>query len=522
MTTPVDPRIGAKLYQMLPEVYRARDPDGDLARYLDACGELLDRVYATLCRKLDDHFPGTCQEWLIPYFADFLDVALKSPEPTSRRKEIDNAIAWRKRKGTAACTEEIAEAVGAMEVELQEGWRRVARTARAGERLLPPTLLGVARAPDTRDPLSAARHPDLPVVTVDLRRHSRAMRASAPGLTTRLTSFPGEAAPVLWQQANPHGAPCFPGSYEDRSVRTVDVRAPDWRRGHFHPKRLLAFVPVPEGFFPAGQAKFHWDGTNLQQPGPPELLGRNDETVSEHGKTVQRTTFFAKTEAPVRIDGPITLEAAEGEERVFRFEGFYLAHTLTVKSGALELERCAAFKLVVQTHASHATVLSALDCLLRHVQAASGRVQLECCTVLAKTVCESIQGIDCLFLGDLRRGLDAAAPPPKILCLRYVRVPAGLSEAVSDDEAKLIQQATEEVPVFYRLGFGAAGAGVLHPASPASLRAGAEDGGELGAYHHLHLSLRWDAVHDKLAEFLPLGMEAALIPDARLGCAPPK
>ncbi|MFL6647664.1 MAG: hypothetical protein ACJ8KO_06865, partial [Sulfurifustaceae bacterium] len=80
MTGPVDPRIGAQLYALLPEVYRERDKSGDLAKYLDACGEMLDRVYATLRQRLDDHFPDTCQEWLIPYFAELLDVALKSPE----------------------------------------------------------------------------------------------------------------------------------------------------------------------------------------------------------------------------------------------------------------------------------------------------------------------------------------------------------------------------------------------------------------------------------------------------------
>jgi hypothetical protein len=243
MSDPIQARVGAQLYRLLPEVYRERDKSGDLAKYLDACGATLDRVYATLRRRLDDHFPDSCQEWLIPYFADLLDVALKSPEPSGRRAEVARAIAWRQRKGTSGSTEEIAEAVGSMEVELQEGWRRVARTARVGEKLLPAALLGAARDPDTHDPLTAGTHPDLPVATVDLRRPSRAMQAHGPSLITHRTRFPKKADPVLWFQANPHGVPCFPGSYEDRSVRTVDLRTPDWARGHFHPKRLLAFVP---------------------------------------------------------------------------------------------------------------------------------------------------------------------------------------------------------------------------------------------------------------------------------------
>ncbi|MFL6621167.1 MAG: phage tail protein [Sulfurifustis sp.] len=524
MTGPVDPRIGAQLYALLPEVYRERDKSGDLAKYLDACGEMLDRVYATLRQRLDDHFPDTCQEWLIPYFAELLDVALKSPEASGRRAEVANAIAWRQRKGTAGCTEEIAEAVGAMEVELQEAWRRVARTARIGEKLLPAALLGGTRDPDTRDPLTAGQHPDLPVVTIDFRRHSRAMQAHEPSLITHRTRFPKKAAPVLWFQANPHGAPCFPGSYEDRSARTVDFRTPDWARGHFHPKRLLAFIAPPDGFFPEGAPSFRW--TERAQAITDGLLEEIDETETRDGVLIRRTIYRRPDAQPatIRIRDVIDIDdpVVAGEERVYRFEGFYLADTLTVHGGRLELERCAAFKIVVQGHDTHHPVLTATDCLLRHVQAASGLAQLECCTVLAKTVCEALQAVDCLFLGDLQRNVTPTTPPPKIICLRHVRVPPELLTNVAAGERNRIQRYTTDVPVFFRLGFGVAGAGVLHPATPDSIRAGAEDGGELGAYHHQHLSLRETAVREKLAEYLPFGMEAVLISDERLTCAPPK
>jgi hypothetical protein len=531
-------RIGAQLYGLLPEVYRARDKNGDLARYLDACGQLLDQVHSTLLLQLDDHFPDTCQEWLIPYFADLLDVATRSPEPVGRRAEVARGIAWRQRKGTASCAEEIAEAVGSMEAELQEGWRRVARTARAGEALLPAVLLGAAREPDRRDPIAAGRHPDLPIATVDLRRHSRAQQVGHAGLLVRKTHFPGRADAVLWEQSNPHGAPCFPGSYEDRSMRTVDLRTPDWQRGHFHPKRLLAFVPVADGFFPAGAPSFLW--SEREQAEADGLLEMIQQTESRDGGTVVRRTIFrrpAAQSAPVRIRGAIELEVPEtsGEERAYRFEGFYLANTLTVKVGRLEIERCAAFKVVVHKHDLDMPVLAATDCLLRHVQAASGLAQFEYCTVLAKTVCEAIQAIDSLFLGNLQRDLHDAGEAPRINCLRQVRVPPELIDALTEkdtdspevktakrSERMRVQRHTTDIPVFFKFGFGTAGAGVLHPSTPVSIRRGAEDGGELGAYHHQHLVLRWEAVREKFAEYLPLGMEPVLIPDARLGCVPPR
>ncbi|MEK6210038.1 MAG: phage tail protein [Pseudomonadota bacterium] len=500
MSAPLEPRIGAQLYGLLPEVYRERDRTGDLAKYLDSCGELLDRVYATLRQRLDDHFPETCQEWLIPYFAELLDVSLRSPEPQARRAEVANAIAWRQRKGTAAVTEEIAQAVGAMEVELQEGWQRVARTARVGEQL--------------------------PAATMDLRRHSRAMRANQPGLDTRSTRFPREAEPVLWFQANAGGVPCFPDSYEDRSVRIVDLRTPDWRRGHFHPKRLLTFVPLPDGFFPVSQRSFDW--AEREQAKADGLLEVREEILTRaDGTRVLQKIFHCPgaAAAPVRIRGVIELDDAEpaGMELAYRFEGFYLANTLRVKFGRLELERCAAFKVVVHAHDQKAPVFTATDCLLRHVRVASGLAQFEYCTVLGKNICEAVQAIDSLFMFRLQRQVaDATTPPSKVVCLRNVRLPQEFVDALSDEDRKHIQNYTTEVPVFFRFGFGAPGAGVLHPATPASIQAGAQDGGELGAYHHQHLSLRREAVLDKLGEFLPFGMEAVLIPDARLSCVPPR
>jgi hypothetical protein len=133
-----------------------------------------------------------------------------------------------------------------------------------------------------------------------------------------------------------------------------------------------------------------------------------------------------------------------------------------------------------------------------------------------------LQAIDSIFLGAVQRNRDTTLPPSHIVCMRNVRVPPELLATVAATERNRIQRFTTAVPIFFRLGFGVAGAGVLHPATPDSIRAGADDGGELGAYHHQHLSLRAAAVLEKLAEFLPYGMEAVLIPDERLECAPPK
>jgi hypothetical protein len=66
------------------------------------------------------------------------------------------------------------------------------------------------------------------------------------------------------------------------------------------------------------------------------------------------------------------------------------------------------------------------------------------------------------------------------------------------------------------------GQGTLHPATSESIRFGAETGGEMGAYGgtvsglNFQYCLQDQAILDKLSDFLPLGIEAVLIPDPRM------
>ena len=72
-------------------------------------------------------------------------------------------------------------------------------------------------------------------------------------------------------------------------------------------------------------------------------------------------------------------------------------------------------------------------------------------------------------------------------------------------------------PLFLNKNFGQPGCAVLHPASNSVTRQGAEDGGEMGAYHHRHFVLREQAVLDKLKEFLPVTQQPVLIPHSNWG-----
>lgn len=487
---------GKQLYAILPEVYRTRDSyeaggQGDLAQFLDACGLLLDRLRATLDQRLADSFPDnppqglSCQPWLIPYFAQLLDVRLISPDERGRRDEVANAVAWRQRKGTLAAIEQIAEAVGQMEVEIQEGWRRTAVTPRIGMPRLPAGALGENAAFDgaAEHPLWAARHPALATATVDFRNPTCAVQVAVAedrfpaNPTAKLTRFAG--APIWWRQANPHGAPCFPGSFDDVSRRIVDLRTPDWHQGHIHPKRVILYAPPPLGFFEPGRFAVHVGDL---------LLNEKTEHV---------------------------------------LEDQIILGTLRLTAGTLVLRRCAVQALEVSppAEATDEPLVDAQDSLFEKI-AVQGLTRLEYCTLLGSCECRRLQASDSLFAGTLILPHAVMTHPH---CIRFSRIPPG----VLSTTALLSHRNTTERPIFYAFEFDEAGAvvrrsarfgepgcAVLHPATPESVRFGAEDGGEMGAHHTWRYSLLMAAVPDKLKEFLPVGMEAVIVPDLRLHRAP--
>jgi hypothetical protein len=111
-------------------------------------------------------------------------------------------------------------------------------------------------------------------------------------------------------------------------------------------------------------------------------------------------------------------------------------------------------------------------------------------------------------------------------------VPATLSAVAPDLLKRHTSSLTTDSPIFHSFptcgagalvppAFGNPGYGVLHPATPASIQQGAEDEGEMGGYHHLRHCLQRGAVARKIAQYLPLGIEAVQISDGRLLTPPP-
>lgn len=551
MSTPTsDPRYAELLRAWLPAVWRERDAEtadssgqGDLDKLLGAFGGLLDALRATIAQRRVDPFPDAqadgrhCQPWLLPYIADLLDVRLVSPDEAGRRAELASAVAWRQRKGTRVAVEQIAEAVGQFEVEVHEGWKRVALTPRVDRPLLPESSYGEAPVPEPATPALRAGHPGLPATTPDLRQGSRALRCAPDHPAAHTSRFGGQSA--SWWQVHRHGVPCLPGSYQDVSRRTVDLRRPpgdpELGIGPYHPRRVPLFLPPPEGHCSAHALSLNWPPVASWDSFTHEKLRyRREEGYRWNGETVVRHVWTGLDRVPVKLRGVMQLD----ERAVYRFENLWLDNQLKVSQGAVELDHCAARQLHIGTAERLAPVVDARASLLRKLEVARGLVQLEYVTVLETLLAERLNASDCILMPALRKD-TVDNDVPEAGCVRHSRLwylpldadpldpelpndPNWLAQGLRSALCAIRTNCTTAHPVFLNTHFGQPGCGVLHPASPAAIQGGAEDGGELGAYHEDRHVLRRRAVLDKLAEVLPAGTEALLILDPTLACLPPQ
>lgn len=516
------PKLGDDLYRILPAIYRRRDA-GDLKEYLAVCGDLLDRVYDTMIQRLADSFPDNpkgglagpdsglaCQDWLLPYFAELLDVRLVSPLVSGRRDEIAKAIRQRQRKGTLAVAEEIAEAIAQAEFVVQEGWKRVAITPRVGEALLPAKFFGYTSEPPDLAPALVSRHPALPSAMVDFRCPSGAVPASASASGTQTARIAGVNR--SWRQTSLHGAPCYPGSYEDPSRRTVDFRTPTWEVGHAHPRRLLLFAPPYAGFFDAPSMTVDWADRNT--PGSAfqqwvEIAATDSGVMRVRNRTSGTDAF--KT---IVVLGLVDLDTGGAAGRRWIFEDLILDGTVRAERSRVECVRCALRRLEVLSVDLLEPVVSARSTLFGALFAESGLARLEFSTVLGEVGVRRIQASDCLFAERIRRRAGDTLPP-EAGCVRYSRV-----SPKQDRSTLALHRSTTHTPIFHSKTFGERSAGVLHPATSEAVCAGAEDGGEMGAFHDRHYCRIRSAVTEKLQESVPIGMETVQVVDGRLWEAP--
>ncbi|MBH8578161.1 hypothetical protein I8752_35495 [Nostocaceae cyanobacterium CENA369] len=131
-----------RLYELLPAVYRIRDveqgyPLRDLLRVI---AEQVNIVEADITQLYENWFIETCQDWVVPYIGDLIGYQNIRNYGTNAiadekgnnilipRREVANTIRYRRRKGTLALLELLADKVAGWPARVVEFDRLVSKT----------------------------------------------------------------------------------------------------------------------------------------------------------------------------------------------------------------------------------------------------------------------------------------------------------------------------------------------------------------------------------------------------------
>jgi hypothetical protein len=124
----LDPRVD-RLYRLLPAIYRMRDAEQQypLQSLLRVIAEQVNVVEDDIAQLYEDWFIETAEDWAVPYIADLIgyrpvtEAGLAGSEATAEgrelnrllipRREVANTIRYRRRKGTLALLEMLANDV---------------------------------------------------------------------------------------------------------------------------------------------------------------------------------------------------------------------------------------------------------------------------------------------------------------------------------------------------------------------------------------------------------------------------
>ena len=141
-TTPTDPRID-RLYNLLPAIYRMRDAEQEypLQALLRVIAEQVNLVQDDIAQLYDDWFIETAEDWAVPYIADLIGYrpvleagsagggATAEGRALNRvlipRREVANTIGYRRRKGTRAVLELLANDVAGWPAHAVEFFRKL-------------------------------------------------------------------------------------------------------------------------------------------------------------------------------------------------------------------------------------------------------------------------------------------------------------------------------------------------------------------------------------------------------------
>jgi hypothetical protein len=145
---------------------------------------------------------------------------------------------------------------------------------------------------------------------------------------------------------------------------------------------------------------------------------------------------------------------------------------------------------------------------------AGGALTLTGCTVIGKVHAVQLTLVsNCIFWSKLALNDTWTAPliadRKQAGCVRFTYLPV---KADTPRRFKCVQQELAgPQPIFFSQRYGQPGYVKLLPSTSSKIRMGANDGGEMGAFHFLLAPLREEDVSIRMQEYMPVGLEFGLI-----------
>jgi hypothetical protein len=171
--------------------------------------------------------------------------------------------------------------------------------------------------------------------------------------------------------------------------------------------------------------------------------------------------------------------------------------------------------IIDATDPSGVAYVAGIDALTQR-PSPGGALSLQGCTVIGKVYASLLTLVsDSIFWSSLSSADESGTPPnwnaslwaarKQQGCVRFSFLP---TVAVVPRNFECVEQSNAKPqPLFYSLRYGDPGYVKLQPATDSSIREGADDGGEMGAFHFNLAPLREADLRVRLQEYLPVNLE---------------
>lgn len=175
-----------RLYQLLPAIHRLRDSESGepLRALLQVISEQVNQLEADIAQSYENWFIETCEDWVVPYIGELLgyrvvyeagtpsDITTAAGQARNRilmpRRDVARTLRNRRRRGTFALLEMLAEQVAHWPTRAVEFYRLLAQTQQLNhlrlERGRTVDLRHSERAERLNGPFADVAH------TIDIRR----------------------------------------------------------------------------------------------------------------------------------------------------------------------------------------------------------------------------------------------------------------------------------------------------------------------------------------------------------------